>query len=81
MATGETDAETPDDDLAYAIGRYVLGDVSLGGSAELAGVSRWRMMDLLRENDVKLHLGPESIDEAQAEAEGRLGEYFAGENE
>ena len=81
MATGETDTETPDDDLAYAIGRYVLGDVSLGRSAELAGVSRWRMMDVLREHGVELRLGPESIDEAQAEAEGRLGEYFAGENE
>lgn len=81
MATGETDAETPDDDLAYAIGRYVLGDVSLGRSAELAGVSRWRMMNLLQEHGVELQLGPESIDEAQAEAEGRLGEYLASENE
>ena len=81
METSETDAETSDDDLAHAIGRYVLGDVSLGGSAELAGISRWRMMDLLREHGVELHLGPESIDEAQAEAEGRLGEYLASENE
>ena len=77
MARSETDFEDPDDDLAYAIGRYVLSGISLGGAAELAGVSRWRMMELLREHDIEIRLGPESIDEARAEAEGRLGEFLA----
>jgi predicted HTH domain antitoxin len=77
MARSETDVEDPDDDLAYAIGRYVLGGISLGGAAELAGVSRWRMMELLREHDIEIRLGPESIDEARAEAEGQLGEFLA----
>lgn len=81
MATGETDTDTPDDDLAYAIGRYVLGDVSLGRSAELAGVSRWRMMDVLREHGVELRLGPQSVEEAKAEAEGRLTEYLLNQDE
>jgi len=76
MARSETDTDDSDD-LAYAVGRYVLNDISIGRAAELAGVSRWRMTDVLRGHGVELRLGPESIDEARAEAEGRLGEYLA----
>jgi len=57
--------------------RYVLDDISIRRAAGLAGVSRWRMADVLRGHGVELRLGPESIDEARAEAEGRLGEYLA----
>jgi hypothetical protein len=39
------------------------------------------MMDLLREHGVELRLGPRSIEEAKAEAEGRLGEFLANRDE
>lgn len=81
MAAPEPDVEDPDDDLVYAVGRYVLGGISVGKAAELAGVSRWTMIDVLREHGVEPRLGPQSVEEAKAEAEGRLGEYLASKDE
>lgn len=81
MARSEPDVDEPDDDLALAVGRYVLDDISLGRAAELAGVSRWKMIDVLREHGIEPRIGPQSVEEAKAEAEGRLNEYLSGENE
>ena len=41
--------DADEDDLAYAIGRYALGCISIGKAAELAGVDRWTMIDVLEE--------------------------------
>ena len=37
------------EELATAIGRYVLGEVSLGKAAETVGLSRWEFETLLQE--------------------------------
>ena len=37
----------PTDELATAVGRYVLGELSLGRVAEEAGMSRWEFEEVL----------------------------------
>ncbi len=53
--------------LAAAIHLYDSNEISLGKAARLAGVSRFDMPDLLREHGVGVKLGPQDMDEAQAE--------------
>ena len=48
MAT-EASREPGDDELATAIGQYVLGEISLGRAAENVGMTRWEFEDLLEE--------------------------------
>lgn len=68
MATRHRDDEN-DDALATAIGRYALGEISLGKAAADVGVSRWEMRDILEENGVQLRLGPEDTADAAEEVE------------
>ena len=42
---------------------------SVGGAADLAGVTRWEMMDILEQHGVKPRIGPATIEEARAEVE------------
>ena len=54
---------SPVDDIeafATTVGRYVLGEISLGKAAERVGVTRWEMEDLLEEARMELRLGPQS---------------------
>lgn len=48
----------PDDDLVTAVGRYVLGEISLARAAEVAGLTRWEFEQRLREADVTALYGP-----------------------
>jgi predicted HTH domain antitoxin len=41
----------PTDELATAVGRYVLGELSLGKAAEEAGMSRWEFEEVLKDAD------------------------------
>lgn len=41
---------------------------SVGGAAQLAGVTRWEMMEILEEHGVEPRIGPATIEEARAEA-------------
>jgi len=52
-------------DLAAEL--YSKGKISIGMAAELAGVSYERMRDILAARDIKLRLGPESVEEAEQE--------------
>lgn len=57
----------PSDELATAIGRYVLGDISLGRAAEVAGMSRWEFEEVLEEAGFTSLYGPRTEDELQRE--------------
>jgi predicted HTH domain antitoxin len=47
-----------DDDLATAIGQYVLGEISVGNAAERAGMTRWKFEELLEESGFTALYGP-----------------------
>ena len=57
----------PSDELATAVGRYVLGDLSLGRAAEAAGMSRWEFEAVLEDVGFTSLYGPRSDDELQRE--------------
>lgn len=50
-----------------AIEKYRNGEVSLGKAAEIAGLSLWEMLELLREYRVELNLETEDIVKAAEE--------------
>lgn len=50
-----------------AVDRYRNGEVSIGKAAEIAGLSVWEMLELLREQRVELNLEAEDIIQAAEE--------------
>ena len=66
----------PDVKIRLAVHRYQSEDISLGRAAELAGVSWDQMREILLEKGIQPRLGPETVDEAKAEAQG-LRDFFA----
>lgn len=58
-----------DDELATAIGQYVLGELSLGKAAEEAGLSRWKFEEVLENAGFTGRYGPRTDDELQSELE------------
>lgn len=52
---------------AAAVSLYEDGEITLGTAARLAGVSRFEMRDILREEGVELRFGPEDMDAARDE--------------
>jgi predicted HTH domain antitoxin len=62
----------PGDDLATAIGRYVLGEVSPGKAAEEAGLSRWEFEEVLRDSGSHALYGPRSKEQLDAEVDVAL---------
>lgn len=60
--------EPADDDLATAIGQYVLGEISLGKAAENAGMTRWEFEELLQEAFTALY-GPRTAEDLQDEVD------------
>jgi len=61
--------ESGSDELATAIGRYVLGEVSLGKAAESAGLSRWEFETRLQEAGFDALYGPRTDDQLAEEIE------------
>jgi len=55
--------------VAAAVSLYEDGEITLGTAARLAGVNRFEMRDILREEGVELRFGPEDIDAARDEIE------------
>lgn len=64
--TASTDT---DDDMVYAVGLYALGEINEARAAEIAGVTRWDMRDILTEAGLELRLGPRDMDELQQEVD------------
>lgn len=57
----------PTDELATAVGQYVLGELSLARAAEKAGMSRWEFEELLEDAGFTSLYGPRTDDELQRE--------------
>jgi len=57
----------PTDELATAVGQYVLGELSLGKAAEEAGMSRWEFEEILKDAGFDALYGPRTDDQLQAE--------------
>lgn len=66
MATGLS-TDPGDDDLAAAIGEYVLGEISLGRAAERADMSRWEFEELLTEVGFSALYGPRDREQLRDE--------------
>ena len=66
----------PTDELATAVGQYVLGEVSLGKAAEAAGMSRWEFEEVLRDAGFEALYGPRTDDQLEDELDAarNLGE-------
>lgn len=55
--------------LAAAVSLYQDGEITLGTAARLAGVNRFEMRDVLREEGVELRVGPQDMAAAEEEIE------------
>jgi predicted HTH domain antitoxin len=61
--------------IQLAVHHYQTESISLAKAASLAGVSWAQMKDILLERGVQPRLGPETLEEAEQEAQA-LREYF-----
>ncbi len=61
--------------VQLAVHRYQTEEISLAKAASLAGVSWAQMKEILREQGIQPHLGPETLDDAQADIRA-LRDYF-----
>lgn len=68
MASNAT-AGPGDEDLATAIGEYVLGERSLGKAAERAGLTRWEFEELLEDTGFTALYGPRTRDQLDDEVD------------
>lgn len=59
----------PDLRINLALYRYLHEEISLAQAASLAGVSWSQMRDIMVERGLQPRLGPDTVDEAQAEVE------------
>ncbi len=71
MASKAVD-DAGDDELATAVGEYVLGERSLAGAAESIGLSRWEFEEVLREAGFTRLYGPETEEELEEEIDTSL---------
>ena len=55
--------------IQLAVHRYQTGAISLAKAASLAGVSWAQMKDILLEQGIQPRLGPETVEEAEKEAQ------------
>lgn len=66
----------PDARLQLAVFRYQAEELSLARATDLAGVSWAQMKEILLEKGVQPSLGPETVEEAEEEAQ-TLRRFFA----
>lgn len=69
MSLDSHGGESEDAELATIVGRYALGELTLGEAAKRAGVSKIRMQEILNEAGVELRLGPETSEDARSEVD------------
>lgn len=65
-------AQEPEDPDASALRAYLAAEITLGKTAELLGLNRLELQERLHRLGVPLHLGPASLEEAQAEVAAAL---------
>lgn len=61
--------DSADDDLARAVGQYVLGERSLGNAARSVGLTRWEFEEVLRDAGFTGLYGPRSSQDLEDELE------------
>lgn len=66
----------PEARVELAVHRYQTEELSLAKAAELAGVSWSQMREILVEKGIPPRLGPQTVEEAQEEAQA-LRDFFA----
>lgn len=54
--------------MVYAVGLYALGEISEGKAAEIAGVTRWDMHEILTNAGIELRHGPRTIEGVRRDA-------------
>lgn len=59
----------PSEELATAVGQYVLGEISLGKAAEEAGLSRWEFEEVLEEAGFEAVYGPRTEEAVREEVD------------
>jgi len=69
MASSGSDSSN---ELATAVGQYVLGDLSLGRAAEAVGMSRWEFEAVLEDAGFTALYGPRTDGQLQREIESGL---------
>ena len=57
-----------DDTLAHAVGLYALGEVNEGKAAEIAGITRWEMREILEDAGLELRHGPQTVEGIREDA-------------
>ena len=62
-------SDGPSDKLATAVGRYALGDLSLGRAAEAAGMSRWEFEEVLEDAGFTSLYGPHTDEQIEREVD------------
>lgn len=65
----DASVEPGGDALATAIGRYVLGEISLGKAAENVGMTRWEFEALLEEAGFTALYGPRTPGQLEYEVD------------
>lgn len=68
----DASVEPGDDEVATAVGQYVLGRISLGKAAEYVDTTRWEFEALLREAGLTALYCPRSSDQLADEIDGAL---------
>lgn len=63
--SGPVDA---DDDLAHAVGLYALREINEGKAAEIAGITRWEMREILEDVGLELRHGPRTVEGIRRDA-------------
>lgn len=73
MATDRPDPSADaTDELATAVGLYLLGEISLGRAGERVGLTRWEMREFLDELGIDTHQGPRSVEDLRDEVDVAL---------
>lgn len=68
MASDAT-VDPGDEELATAVGEYVLGEISLGKAAERAGTTRWEFERILQDAGFAALYGPRTREQLDEEVD------------
>jgi predicted HTH domain antitoxin len=72
MTADRLEPHPDDEDVATAVGRYALGELSLGKAAERAGMTRWEFEELLEDAGFQAMYGPRTREAAEDEVDTAL---------
>lgn len=59
---------SPQAKICMVTSAYQAGDISLGKATSMLGVSQEEVKDILRDEGIEIHLGPQTVDEVLEDA-------------